>query len=58
MARRDILRLAAGVTLDALMRRVLIGRLGERKAEHSKPTPEGAHPVAAEPGTPVRFTLP
>src|SRR5215472_12153018 len=28
-----------------------------RRAEQSKPTPGGAHSLAARPGTPVRFTL-
>jgi len=29
----------------------------ERRAEHSKLTPYGAHSLATRPGTPVRFTL-
>jgi hypothetical protein len=33
-------------------------RLPRRRADYSKATPFDAHPLATEPGTPVRFTLP
>jgi hypothetical protein len=45
----------AGFKPGATARRL---HLPERRADYSKATPCDAHPLATEPGSPVRFTLP